>query len=172
MHDCFLQLLTTYLLEGIRMTVPHGSFDDCTTLLRSNTHFFDNITQHMECHMWNVPPSLWIVLTNFVPILFLIPLVDRILYVSFRPKMLKRIAVGKFFLLLSILVAIVVEIVRLHELWEHFERESSIIVINAIPFHTKSATTFHTASPLSILWITPQYLLFAFAEIFASVSGT
>ena len=111
-------------------------------------------------------------LVTFVPILILILLVDRLLYVSCRPKMLKRIATGNIFLFISILVAIAVEYVRIHKLGKHIELdESSTIIINAIPFHTESAATFHIASPLDIMFIAPQYFLFAFAEVFASITG-
>ena len=166
-----MQLLTTYLLEGIRMTAPNGAYEDCTTRLLSSTHFFDNATHHIECQKWTVPPSLWMALTTYVPLLILIPLLDRLCYVSCRPKMLKRIAIGKIFLLTSILVAIAVEIVRFNRMWEQFEKSESTIVVNAIPLHTESSTTFHVASPLSILCLTPQYCLFAFAEVFASITG-
>ena len=156
------------------MTVPPGTYENCTEVLLSNTHFFDNFTTHsrtIECRLWNFLPSVWIALTNVLPVLILIPLVDRLLYVSCRLKMLKRITIGKVFLLASILVAIAVEVVRFQRLLGHFEAQNSTIVINAIPFHTKSATTFHNASPLSILWITPQYTLFAFAGVFGRITG-
>ena len=154
------------------MTIPQGTYENCTKTLLSNTHFFDNFTTHsIECRLWNILPSVWIALTNFLPVLILIPLVDRLLYVSCVPKMLKRIAIGKVFLLASILVAIAVEAVRINRLLDHFNAQNSTIVINAIPFHTKSATTFHNASPLSILWITPQYTLFAVAGVFGRITG-
>ena len=171
---CFhMQLVTTYLLEGIRMTVPGGTYTDCTEMLYSSTHFFDNFNHSVECHEWRIPPSLWMTTTSIIPTLILIPLVDRLLYVSCRPKMLKRIAAGKVFLLLSIVVAIPVEIVRLTQLWDQFDNEenNSTIIINAIPFHTKSSMTFHVASPLSIAFIMPQYILFGFTVVLAKITG-
>ena len=167
-----MQLLTSYILEGTRTTVPHATYKDCTQHLLSSTHYFDNFSRSIECRMWTVPPSSWMALVTFVPILILILLVDRLLYVSCRPKMLKRIATGNIFLFISILVAIAVEYVRIHKLGKHIELdESSTIIINAIPFHTESAATFHIASPLDIMFIAPQYFLFAFAEVFASITG-
>lgn len=161
-----IQLLTTYILEAVRMTVPYGTVDDCTASFQSS------ITTHqIECQLWKIPPSLWIVITNFVPTLILIPLVDRILYVCFRFSMLKRITVGEVFLFLSIAVAIGVEVARQRLLWSDFNNKNSTIVINAIPFHTESTTTLHIASPLSIFFVAPQYFLFAFAEIFCNITG-
>lgn len=155
------------------MTVPPGTFENCTARLQSSTTFFEglNTTHQIECQLWNIPPSLWMGLTNIVPTLIMIPLVDRIFYVCFRPSMLKRMAVGKVFLFVSLAVAIVVETARAHSLWNHFKTEGSTIVINAIPFHTASTTTFHTASPLSIFWIAPQYSLFVFAEVLGNITG-
>lgn len=158
------------------MTVPLGTFENCTASLLSSTSFFEglntNVTHQIECQLWNnMPPSLWMGLTNVAPILILIPLVDRILYVCYRPSMLKRMAVGKAFLFVSLLVAIGVEAARVNVLWNHFSTKNSTIVINAIPFHTKSTITFHIASPLYIFWIAPQYFLFVFAEILGKITG-
>lgn len=155
------------------MTVPLGTFENCTARLLSSTSFFEglNNTHQIGCQLWNMPPSLWMGLTNVAPILILIPLVDRILYVCYRPSMLKRMAVGKVFLFVSLVVAIGVEFARANELWNHFKTEDSTIVINAIPFHTESAITFHVASPLPIFWIAPQYFLFVFAEILGKITG-
>ena len=154
------------------MTVPHGTYTDCTIGLQESTQFFQNLTYSIECHKWTIPPSIWMAVATFVPILMLIPLVDRLLYVSCQPKMLKRIAAGKLFLLLSILVAIAVEVVRMEQMWAQFGGGGNItVVINAIPFHTESATSFHLASPLSIFYIMPQYVLFAFTEVLANITG-
>ena len=79
---------------------------------------------------------------------------------------------GNIFLLLSILVAIPIEIERMKKLWQQFTSDgNSTIVINAIPFHTESATTFHVASPLSIVHIMPQYILFGFTGVLAKITG-
>ena len=153
------------------MTVPQGSVQNCTQNLLTNTHFFENVTRRIECQLWKVVPSLWLALANIVPVLILIPIFDRLVYVCFRIKMFKRMAIGKFFLFISIVVAIAVEGVRHRKLSDHFAMPNSTIVINAIPFHTESTATFHTASPLSIFWITPQYFVFAFAEVLASITG-
>ena len=157
------------------MTVPLGTFENCTASLLSSTSFFEGLytTRQIECQLWNnMPPSLWMGLTNVAPILILIPLVDRILYVCYRPSMLKRMAVGKVFLFVSLAVAIGVEVARVNLLWNHFLiDQNSTIVINAIPFHTQSTITFHIASPLYIFWIAPQYFLFVFAEILGKITG-
>ena len=151
------------------MSVPRGTYTNCTETIYRSTDYFVNATYSVECHKWSIPPSFWMASASFVPILVLIPLVDRLFYVSCRPKMLKRIAAGNIFLLLSILVAVPVEIARMEKLWDQFTHGA--VVINAIPFHTASATTFHLASPLSIASIMPQYILFGFTKVFAKITG-
>ena len=167
-----MQLASTYFLEGVRMSVPRGTYTNCTEAIYRSIDYSVNATYSIECHKWSIPPSFWMASASFVPILVLIPLVDRLFYVSCRPKMLKRIAAGNIFLLLSILVAVPVEIARMDKLWDQFTHGgNSTVVINAIPFHTASATTFHLASPLSIASIMPQYILFGFTKVFAKITG-
>jgi hypothetical protein len=167
-----VQLASTYFLEGVRMSVPRGTYTNCTETIYRSTDYFVNATYSVECHKWNIPPSFWMASASFIPILALIPLVDRLFYVSCRPKMLKRIAAGNIFLLLSILVAVPVEIARMEKLLDQFTPGgNSTVVINAIPFHTASTTKFHLASPLSIAFIMPQYILFGFTKVFAKITG-
>ncbi len=130
--------------------------------------------RNMDCHFWKVSPAVWLAFANIIPVLVLLPLLDRLIYPCFvghAPSMLTRIAIGKVFLLLSIAVAIGLETYRTHELFDVLADKNGTIVINAIPFHTGSSTTLHVASPVSINHIVPQYLLFAFADVLSSVTG-
>ena len=152
----------------MRMTVPPGFTENCPSL--GPIQSLNISSEVIKCQLWTVPPSLWLGLANIVPVLILIPICDRLVYPCVRFAMLKRMAAGKFFLFLSILVAITVEVVRHNQLSSEFHSGTSITV-NAIPFHTGTTTSLHVASPMSILWIMPQYFLFAFAEVLANITG-
>jgi len=133
----------------------------------------EEVNRTVNCEFWEIPPSLWLSIANIFPILIIVPLFDRIIYPCLRgyqPTMLKRIGFGKLFLLISIIVAIVVEIFRVQSLWQHL-RGDNFLIINAIPFHTGSSTTLHVASPLNVALIIPQYLLFCFAEVLSNITG-
>ena len=152
------------------MKLPTGWNDSCPNLIIPTQ---EKVNRTVDCEFWKVPPSLWLSIANIFPILIIVPLFDRVIYPCLRgyqPTMLKRIGLGKIFLLISIIVAIVVEIFRIRSLWQHL-REDTSIIINAIPFHTDSSTTLHVASPLVVTLIIPQYLLFCFAEVLSNVTG-
>ena len=86
--------------------------------------------------------------------------------------MLGRIAIGKIFILLSVICALVLEVLRQRSFSEELGQANSTITINAIRFHTDQADTLHVASDLSIYWVWPQYILFSFAELFCNITGT
>lgn len=162
-----MQLQTTYLLEAMRMTVPSGVTDE---LKCPSFGLLKPLNVSIMCQRWTVAPSLWLGLANIVPVLILIPICDRLVYPCIRFAMLKRMAAGKLFLFLSIVVAIAVEAVRHNQLASHLQN-GTFLTLNAIPFHTGTTTRLHVASPMSILWIMPQYFLFAFAEVLANITG-
>ena len=152
------------------MQVPKGFYKDCPIpKIPPNS----DIGRDVECRLWSIPPSIWLTIANLIPVLLLIPLLDRIIYPilgGHSPTMLMRIGIGKVFLLLSIIVAIGVESHRVIQLTESIRHNDSVI-ISAIPFHTGSSTTFHVASPAPIYLIIPQFLFFAFAEVLSNITG-
>ena len=166
----YLQLQSTYLLEAIRMKVPENFYKDCPSSIIPPK---SDIGREVECRFWNIPPSMWLTIANLIPVLLLIPLMDRIIYPFLggrSPTMLMRIGIGKLFLLLSIIIAIGVESHRVFTLGQSFRANDSVI-ISAIPFHTGSSTTLHVASPVPIQLIIPQFLFFAFAEVLSNITG-
>ena len=158
------------------MVVPQGCTNsECPFLgMVTINEFFNSSTIILDCQLWKVPASLWLGIANILPILLLIPICDRLIYPCLKSPMLRRMAAGKVFIFLSISVAITVEVLRQHQLINAFNEAkdgNTSIIVNAIPFHGDTTIRFHVASPMSIGWILPQYFLFAFAEVLASITG-
>lgn len=152
------------------MQPPTGLYKECPKPIIPT----DEVNgRHVDCQYWNAPPSLWLAIANVFPVLILIPFFDRVIYPIFvsTPTMLRRIGVGKVFLLASIAVATGVECFRAKQLTEFLWNNPNNITINAIPFHTGSSTTLHVASPAAIELIIPQYFLFTFAEVLSNITG-
>ncbi len=159
-------------MEAMRMKLPDGYYESCPDELLAPLQTV--IKRPMECQLWKLSPSVWLTFANIIPVMLLLPILDRFVYPCFfgqTPSMLKRITIGKIFLLLSIVVAIGIETYRMSELSHILKDREDKLVINAIPFHTGSSTTLHVASSASICLIVPQYLLFAFADVLSSVTG-
>ena len=85
--------------------------------------------------------------------------------------MLGRIGIGKVFLLLSVICALVLEIFRQRTLSEQLGRANGTITISAVRFHTDQADNLYVASDISVYSVWPQYILFSFAELFCNITG-
>ena len=134
----------------------------------------DNLKQ-VQCFFKSVPSSIGYAAANLLPLLILIPLVDRVLYVCLNGwkwfSMLGRIGIGKAFILLSITCALIVEISRQSSLHDTLQQADGTIIINAIRFHTEQTDSLHVAADMSAYWVWPQYILFSFAELFCNITG-
>lgn len=153
-------------MEAMRMSQSDGLYEDCPEGVAPS--------MTVKCQFWKLSPAVMVAFANIIPVLFLLPLLDRLIYpclFSQTPPMLTRIAVGKVFLLISIAIAIGIEVNRVNQLARVLKDSNETLVINAIPFHTGSSTTLHVASPVPIGQIVPQYFLFAFADVLSSVTG-
>ena len=158
------------------MVVPPACTNSECSFLGTLTinEFFNSSNVILDCQLWKVPASLWLGVANVLPILVLIPICDRLIYPCFKSPMLRRMAAGKVFIFLSIAVAITVEVLRHHQLINVFNEAkdgNASIFVNAIPFHGDTTIRFRVASPMSVGWILPQYILFAFAKVLASITG-
>ena len=152
------------------MKQPEGFYGECPDEV---VPLKSEVNRTVDCQFWKLPPSLWLAIANILPVLVLVPLVDRVVYpclAGYSPTMLTRIAIGKVFLVMSIIVATGIEWYRIKALADQLNSEESL-VINAIPFHTGSSTTLHVAPPVAIELIMPQYLLFAIADVLCNITG-
>ena len=135
-----------------------------------------NLTdKQINCSMQDLPPVVGNMIADLLPLLILIPLFDRVVYVCLNGwkwfSMLGRIGIGKIFLLLSVTCALVLEIFRQHSLSVQLGRANGTIAINAIRFHTDQADSLYVASDISLYSLWPQYILFSFAELFCNITG-
>ncbi|NXT56257.1 S15A3 protein, partial [Pluvianellus socialis] len=145
----YFQMQSTYYLQGLHLNIPtifqHGQ-DRASTL---QGYAF---------------PDAWLLLANVVVLLALVPLKDHIIdpFLARRrllPSALKRMALGMFFSLASILAAGILEWERL----QHVPRNQTVPQL--------VGEDRYLAATLPIWWQVPQYLLMGISELFASIAG-
>ncbi|XP_074854098.1 solute carrier family 15 member 3 [Carettochelys insculpta] len=141
----YFQMQSTYYLQGLHLFIP-------------------NIFQQNSTGSSYTFPDAWLLLANVVVLLVLVPLKDRVIdpFLMKRkllPSALKRMALGMFFGLASILVAGVLETERL----QYIKNNQTI--------SQRIGEDMYFAAPLPIWWQIPQYLLIGISEIFASIPG-
>lgn len=166
----YFQLETTFLMQGLHMrlsisynqsNVQHGN--DKGHSLSTNDNEF-NIA------------IAWLMLFDVIMLLFLIPIMDRIIYPWIRRKgwnfsMVKRMSIGLFFSMLAIIIAGVVEWQRLRGYWVLPENYNTTGNCNYTQIQQKIQDTTYNASTMSILWQIPQCALIGLSEIFTSITG-
>ena len=165
----YTQVQTTAMLQGLRMQ-PLSHINCSDDLIKSLTPpHSSNVTVH--CQKLSIPPPIGLALSNLFLLVLLIPLFDRVIYICLSGwkwlSMLGRIAIGKLFILATICMALVVEIVRR----DYHSQNEDTITVNSFSFHTISSTTLKLASPVTVMLLMPQYWLFAFAELFCNITG-
>ena len=85
--------------------------------------------------------------------------------------MLGRIGIGKMFILMSVTCALAVEVAREASFRNEIVTPKNSIMVNAVRFHTEQADSVHIATDISAFWLCPQYIFFAFAELFCNITG-
>ncbi|XP_075568388.1 solute carrier family 15 member 3 [Pelecanus crispus] len=143
----YFQMQSTYYLQGLHLHIPsifqHGQ--DRANTLQGYTF-----------------PDAWLLLANVVVLLALVPLKDHVIdpFLARRrllPSVLKRMALGMFFGLASILAAGILERQRLQ--YVHRNQTVSQLI----------GRDRYLAATLPIWWQVPQYLLIGISELFASI---
>ena len=153
------------------------SYAECPTSALGKLHHEIRSNFSFNCQYWTIPSPVGFAVTNLLPLLLLIPLFDRFIYTCLSGwkvfSMFGRIAIGNLFLFSSILMGLGVEVYRFSLSREMLSAIGSnrTLNINVIPFHTESSLVFHVATPVSIVLVLPQYFLFAFAEVFATITS-
>ncbi|KAK1205739.1 S15A3 protein, partial [Pygoscelis papua] len=145
----YFQMQSTYYLQGLHLYIP-GIFQrgqDRASTLQGYTF-----------------PDAWLLLANVVVLLALVPLKDHVIdpFLARRrllPSALKRMALGMFFILASILAAGVLERERL----QYVRRNQTVPQL--------IGKDRYLAATLPIWWQVPQYLLIGVSELFASIPG-
>ncbi|NWX93298.1 S15A3 protein, partial [Nothoprocta pentlandii] len=137
----YFQMQSTYYLQGLHLRIP-------------------SIFQHGQLRF----PDAWLLLANVVVLLALVPLKDRVIdpfLVRWKllPSALKRMALGMFFGLASVLAAGVLERERLQ--YVHHNQTVS----------QRIGKDSYVAASLPIWWQIPQYLLIGVSELFVSIPG-
>ncbi|XP_033118899.1 solute carrier family 15 member 4-like [Anneissia japonica] len=152
----YFQMQTTFLLQGLHMRVTvkplchHHNRSENTTCL-----------SHKDNFMF---PAAWLTVFNVVTVLFMIPLMERIVYPyldrrGWHISLLKRINIGMVFVMLAVICAGVLEKYRLQRLRVRG------------PWLQTIGTTQYYAADMWIFWQIPQYTLIGISEVFASVAG-
>nr|XP_034979857.1 solute carrier family 15 member 3 [Zootoca vivipara] len=149
----YFQMQSTYYLQGLHLYIPN-IFQRSQ---QNNSAFSVAEDGHYTF------PDAWLLLANVVVLLVLVPLKDRVIdpFLSKRkllPSALKRMALGMFFGLASVVVAGVLESERLK-------------YVNNGTISQRIGKDVYNAAPLYIWWQIPQYLLIGISEIFASIPG-
>ncbi|XP_029430554.1 solute carrier family 15 member 3 [Rhinatrema bivittatum] len=150
----YFQMQSTYYLQGLHLYIPDIFSGQPSNHSSSYAAAAGNYTF----------PDAWLLMANVIVLLVLVPLKDRVidpflLQRKLLPSTLKRMALGMFFGLLSVIAAGILEKERL--IYVH----SNQTVMQVI------GKDEYTAAALPIWWQIPQYLLIGVSEIFASISG-
>ncbi|XP_065260152.1 solute carrier family 15 member 3 [Emys orbicularis] len=145
----YFQMQSTYYLQGLHLFIPNIFQHNSTGSGVGSSYTF---------------PDAWLLLANVVVLLVLVPLKDRVIdpFLVRRkllPSALKRMALGMFFGLASIIVAGALETKRLQ------------YVKNNQTIPQRIGEDVYSAATLPIWWQIPQYLLIGISEIFASIPG-
>ncbi|KAF1630563.1 Solute carrier family 15 member 3, partial [Eudyptes filholi] len=145
----YFQMQSTYYLQGLHLYIPSifQRGQDRASTLQGYTF-----------------PDAWLLLANVVVLLALVPLKDHVIdpFLARRrllPSALKRMALGMFFILASILAAGVLERERL----QYVRRNQTVPQL--------IGKDRYLAATLPIWWQVPQYLLIGVSELFASIPG-
>ncbi|XP_053140017.1 solute carrier family 15 member 3 [Hemicordylus capensis] len=149
----YFQMQSTYYLQGLHLLIP-SIFQ----------HSYLNSSTHPTSINSYTLPDAWLLLANVVVLLILVPLKDRIIdpFLAKRkllPSALRRMALGMFFGITSVIAAGVLETKRL----EYVNNNQTI--------SQQIGKDKYFAAPLPIWWQIPQYLLIGISEIFASIPG-
>uniref|UniRef100_A0A8D0HVR7 Solute carrier family 15 member 3 n=1 Tax=Sphenodon punctatus TaxID=8508 RepID=A0A8D0HVR7_SPHPU len=150
----YFQMQSTYYLQGLHLFIPNIFQNSQPT----------NSTLSAAMGSRYTFPDAWLLLANVVVLLILVPLKDRVIdpFLVRRkllPSALKRMALGMFFGLASVIAAGVLETERLR------------YVNNNHTIPQRIGTDVYYAATLPIWWQIPQYLLIGISEIFASIPG-
>jgi len=152
-------------LAYIILLIPYWLvyFQMSTTFQAQGLHMRAVLNETLPYNVF-MAPSAWLTLCDQVFIIFLIPLLNLIVYPYLDKRNIKtspmcRIMVGMIVSLLAVLSAALVEHFRLQE-WQNGNSVIQII-----------SNTSYNASSLPILWQIPQYCLMGTAEVFAGVAG-
>ncbi|KGL86322.1 Solute carrier family 15 member 3, partial [Charadrius vociferus] len=145
----YFQMQSTYYLQGLHLTIP--------TIFQHGQDGADTLQGYTF-------PDAWLLLANVVVLLALVPLKDHVIdpFLARRrllPSALKRMALGMFFSLASILAAGILERERL----QYVRRNQTVPQL--------IGKDHYPAATLPIWWQVPQYLLIGVSELFTSIPG-
>nr|XP_060627098.1 solute carrier family 15 member 3 [Anolis sagrei ordinatus] len=150
----YFQMQSTYYLQGLHLSIPNIF----------QNRFMNTSALSASADGRYTLPDAWLLLANVVVLLILVPLKDRVIdpFLAKRkllPSALKRMALGMFFGLGSVILAGLLETKRL----QYVNSNQTIT--------QRIGKDDYIAAPLSIWWQVPQYLLIGISEIFASIPG-
>ncbi|KAM6392663.1 solute carrier family 15 member 3 [Pluvialis apricaria] len=145
----YFQMQSTYYLQGLHLNIPS---------------IFQSGQDHANTRQGYTFPDAWLLLANVVVLLALVPLKDHVIdpFLARRrllPSALKRMALGMFFSLASVLTAGILERERL----QYVRRNQTVPQL--------IGKDRYLAATLPIWWQVPQYLLIGISELFASIPG-
>ncbi|NWY56511.1 S15A3 protein, partial [Chionis minor] len=145
----YFQMQSTYYLQGLHLSIPT---------------IFQRGQDHASTLQGYTFPDAWLLLANVMVLLALVPLKDHVIdpFLARRrllPSALKRMALGMFFSLASVLVAGILERERL----QHVRCNQTVPQL--------VGEDRYLAATLPVWWQVPQYLLMGISELFASITG-
>ncbi|XP_045171145.2 solute carrier family 15 member 4-like [Mercenaria mercenaria] len=173
----YYQMETTFLVQGLHMKLYTGTGYNTTQSCTTRPDGIWNETPTKEASNRFSIAVAWLTLFDVVLLIFLIPVLDRIIYPWIRQKgwnftMVMRIMIGFAYALVAICVAGLVEHFRLKTYWESYRPNitNNTCCYSMVPQQIQKGAIYYAAD-MSIFWQIPQYTLIGFSEIFTSIAG-
>ncbi|KAL4223586.1 hypothetical protein ACF0H5_017056 [Mactra antiquata] len=175
----YYQMETTFLVQGLHMRLYFKDYNVSSSCSVSPTDVYPD-SQDYTNENFKIAVA-WLTLFDVILLILFIPVMDKAIYPWIRRKgwnfsMVHRILFGLFYALVAIMIAGVLEQIRLDAYWSGYPSNSTANTTDEnccytmIPQMLQKGVVYYAAD-MSIFWQVPQYALIGFSEIFTSIAG-